>query len=211
MEFRLTYSGLLFSTANDGGSRAVRRADHKHEIRQAFHPQLKRLWDITPFLKNGERSGPKVLALEGDMGGTPAPAYKSRYLAKKHTKFDWNFVPLVTKSLDLLCSVDILILRPSRPGAIIEEQGDLDGRLKTLLDALACPDENQNYDQRTPERSEKPFYVLLEDDRLVTRVAVETDQLLEFVTDNRDPNEVRIVITVKIRPNEMHLGNMQFG
>ena len=67
MEFRLTYSGILYSTGND--SKLGQKADHKHQIRMAFHPQLKRLWEITPFLKSGERSGPSALLLEGDMSG----------------------------------------------------------------------------------------------------------------------------------------------
>ena len=35
LEFRLTYEGLLL-----GASRTDTRAQHKHEIRKAFHPQL---------------------------------------------------------------------------------------------------------------------------------------------------------------------------
>lgn len=142
MQFRLTYSGLLHSTGND--SKGIKRADHKHGIRTCFSPQLKRLWEITPYLKKAERSGPSVMLLEGDQSGGDAPNYKSTWLAKKHRKYDWGFVPLVTTELDLMCSLDVLFLRPQRPGGIIE-QGDIDGRLKTLLDAFAIPDENQGY------------------------------------------------------------------
>jgi len=55
------------------------------------------------------------------------------------------------------------------------------------------------------------LYVLLQNDRLITKVSVETDQLLEFVTPKRDVNETRLTITVRIRPYEMHGGNLQFG
>ena len=182
MEFRLTYSGLLFSTGNDSQMRGDRRGDHKHAIRLAFHPQLKRLWEITEFL-----------ALEGHK----KPNYKPARLAKKHAHFGWNFVPLVSEELDLMCGVDVLFLCPRRPGGIVN-QGDIDDRLKTLLDALAIPDANQGYESRTPEKSETPLYVLLENDRMITKVSVETDQLLEFVTPNRDVNEVRLIITVRI-------------
>jgi hypothetical protein len=109
-----------------------------------------------------------------------------------------------------MCSIDVLFLKPHRPGGIVNH-GDIDGRLKTLLDALAIPDANQDYENREQGNGEKPTYTLLEDDRLITKVSVETDQLLEFVTKDRDPNEVRLVIAVRIRPHEMHLGNMQFG
>jgi hypothetical protein len=51
----------------------------------------------------------------------------------------------------------------------------------------------------------------LEDDKLITKVSVETDQLLEFSTTASDINDARLVITIRLRPYEMHLGNMQFG
>lgn len=206
MQFRLTYAGPLYSTGND--SKASKKANHKHAVRMAFHPQLKRLWDIVPFLKTGERSGPAVRTLSGDMGGGPAPNYKASWLAKKHAAYGWKFVPLVSKDLDLWCGLDVLFLRPGKSGDILS-QGDLDGRLKTLLDALAIPDANQGYESR--EALKGPLFTLLEDDRLVSKVAVETDEMLEPADGALDENHVRLVITVNIRPYEMHIGNMQFG
>jgi hypothetical protein len=206
MEFRLTYSGLLFSTGND--SKLGKKADHKHDLRVAFHAQMKRLWEVTPFLRTGERSGPDVLLLSGDMQKCEPPNYKASWLAKKHAQFGWKFVPLVSSELDLWCSLEILFLRPSKPGGVVTNQGDLDGRLKTLLDALSIPDANQQYEDRLTNG--KPLFVLLENDRLVSKVSVESDQLLEQSVPP-DENFVRLVITVSIRPYEMHLGNMQFG
>jgi hypothetical protein len=46
MEFRLTYAGPLLAASQHDP-----RTNHKHEIRKRFHPQLKRLWEITPWLK----------------------------------------------------------------------------------------------------------------------------------------------------------------
>lgn len=201
MQFRLTYAGPLYSSGNDSKER---KAVHKHEIRQALSPQLERLWEIVPFLKSAERSGPSALLLEQP----PAPNYKASWLAKKHAQFGWGFVPLVSVELDLWCSLEVLFLRPGKPGGIYH-QGDIDGRLKTLLDALAIPDANQGYASR--EAPKRPLFVLMENDRLVSKVSVETDELLERGPDVSDVNFARLVITVSIRPNEMHLGNMQFG
>jgi hypothetical protein len=210
MEFRLTYDGLLFSTGNDSCLGPDKRGDHKHHLRMAFHPQLKRLWEITPFLKNGEGGGPTGMAFSGDMAGKPTPSYKASYLAKNHTQNDWRFVPLVTEDLELLCSIDVLMLRPEIPGNIIQS-GDIDGRLKTLFDALSKPNARQGYADRKPEGGQDPTYVLLEDDKLVTKVAVETDQLMQIDPHKYDKSLVRLVITVRLRPYEMHRGNMQFG
>lgn len=45
MEFRLVYSGRVL-----GASRTNTRASLKHEIRQSFHPQLRRLWETNENL-----------------------------------------------------------------------------------------------------------------------------------------------------------------
>lgn len=201
MEFHLTYRGPLFSA--QGGNT---RAQHKHDIRRDFHSQLKRLWEITPFLDTGERSGPGALLLEGreDM-----PAYDRDSLAAKHAQFGFNFVPLVTRELNLLCGLEILFLRPDRPGNLW--RGDIDNRIKTLFDALRIPEAGENYAQREPASDEKPFYCLLEDDSLITKISVETDQLLAFDEGNKDIGNVSLVITVRLRPYEITQGNMQFA
>lgn len=88
-------------------------------------------------------------------------------LAAKHATFGFNFVPLVTQELDLICGLDILFLRPDRPGSIWK--GDIDNRIKTLLDALALPLPSDDYNLRTPEADEQPFFCLLEEDKLITK------------------------------------------
>jgi len=206
MQFRLTYEGLLLATQRDPlTSQQDKRGNHKHDIRQAFHSQLKRLWEIVPHLRDGSGSGPSALV----MGETPL-ARDITSVSERHCLYGWNFVPLVTQELNLLCGLDILFLRPDRPGVVLRS-GDIDNRLKTLFDALRIPEANESYHARGRRSDEHPFFCLLEDDKLITKVSVETDQLLQFVTPRRDTNEVRLVITVTIRPYEIHLGNMQFG
>ena len=89
-------------------------------------------------------------------------------LADRFRAGDFRFVPFVTRELELLCSLDILWLRPDRPGAVIQS-GDLDNRLKTLFDALKAPTDVGELGGATPQDGEVPFYTLLEDDRLVTK------------------------------------------
>ena len=48
MKFRLTYEGLLKANGS---------TQHKHEIRKAFHPQLKRLWEVEPNLMEWGKGG----------------------------------------------------------------------------------------------------------------------------------------------------------
>jgi hypothetical protein len=203
MEFRLTYQGALLATQKDPvNSQRDKRANHKHAIRKVFHKQLKRLWEITPFLHEQGRQ------IRIEAGGY-AEAHDIQTLSAKHNLFGFNFVPLVTQDMELLCGLEILFLRPDKPGKIWA--GDIDNRIKTLIDALRIPEANERYEQRKPLADETPFFCLLEDDKFITKLSVESDQLLEFITEQQNLDEVRLVITVRLRPYQMHLGNLEFG
>jgi hypothetical protein len=68
-----------------------------------------------------------------------------------------------------------------------------------------------------PEQGEDPFFCLLEDDDMVTHVSVTTDTMLQPVTKTGVPgaianlNDVRLVITVKLKPTDWQWFNMPFG
>jgi hypothetical protein len=208
MEFRLTYNGPLYSTQGDPPQHQQdKRAGHKHILRRAFHKQLKRLWEITPYLRNEE--GIAHLRTIHQIGGAGGEPHTIERLSAKHALFGFNFVPLVTYDMDLLCGLEILFLRPDKPGHVMWA-GDLDNRIKTLIDALRIPKANERYDQMVQAADEKPFFCLLEEDELVTKLAVESDQLLQFESPDT-MGEVRLVITVRIRAYQMHMGNLEFG
>jgi hypothetical protein len=105
------------------------------------------------------------------------------------------FVPLVSQTAGLVAELDILFVRPQLPGAVVSSGGDLDNRIKTLLDALRVPRAGEIAATDRPGESEDPFYCLLEDDILVTRLAVTADQLLQPL----EPEEVLLVIHVGIK------------
>jgi len=132
------------------------------------------------------------------------------YLETKFARNDYNFIPLVAEEWSLACSINVLMLRPDMPGTVIKS-GDLDNRLKTIFDALRMPsskDELGGYD--LPSDDEKPFYCLLEDDRLITNVTVEADVLLESVSDPPNQNDTRLLIKVEIKPTRGTLFGMLF-
>jgi hypothetical protein len=106
-----------------------------------------------------------------------------------------------------------LFLRRDIPGSAIQA-GDIDNRIKTLIDALRPP-RSQNElvgEDATPRSDEDPFICLLEDDRQVSHLSVETDTLLDPPTaDEADQRKARIVITVELRPYYVSVFNMSFG
>ncbi|MCZ8105617.1 MAG: hypothetical protein O9972_47985 [Burkholderiales bacterium] len=207
MQFRLTYSGPLLSTGNIRARHTDPRADAKHSIRQGFHKQLRRLWSVTPFLRSGHRSGPSVL-LRND--GPSVPGRDRESVAERHQLHGWRFVPLVTRDLRIECKLDVLFLRDSVPGHVVRS-GDLDGRLKTLLDCLTLPLPNQGYAGRARGEDEDPFHVLLENDDLVTKISVETDQLLDTPPRQDRQSHAQLVIQVTLRPFDTGLDNLQFS
>ena len=213
VEFRLTYEGPLKATQKDPVSgQADARASHKRDIRRTFHVQLKQLWEINPYLKHGY---PVTFDWKSQTNPKSAISHHTtlvEYLAPQYRRNGYECVPLVRSDLGLICSLEILFLRPDPPGSVLAS-GDIDNRLKTLFDALRLPKKQANelvgYD--TPADDEKPFFCLLEDDSLITHVTVETDILLQPIGNVHDANDARLIISVKLRPYVSGPHNQNFG
>lgn len=97
------------------------------------------------------------------------------------------------------------------PGMLMKS-GDIDGRMKTLFDALRMPDnkgELGGYDLPLP--GEQPFYVLLQDDKLISHISIATDMLLQSTKANAGVNDARIVIAVTLKPVNQGWHNINFG
>lgn len=95
------------------------------------------------------------------------------------------------------------MLRSGEPGKVLY---DIDNRLKTLFDALRMPQGPHELGagtasgKRKPSSDEDPFYVVLQDDRLITHLSVTSDALLEPVQDVRPEEAVRLVIDITVKP-----------
>jgi hypothetical protein len=173
MEFVLYYRGPL---------RANRKPPEKHELRRQFHTQLAQLWQqnplnalTDPLLKKPEELKPGELSILERVGA-------------------FTFVPLVCSRLRLVTSLAITMLRPEPPGTIVTQAGDIDNRLKTLLDALKMPSPSEIPSGETPGQDENPFFCLLQDDSLITKLVVETERLL---VPSAEPCEVVLLIRVQ--------------
>ena len=118
----------------------------------------------------------------------------------------YRFVPLVCERFHLQCSLDFLILREDPIGSF---RGDLDNRLKTLIDALRMPTESEmrnKLDVRAMMRW--PFFCLLADDKFITSFSVKSDTLL---SKKPDRSFVKLVIGVTIQPTYATDFNLGFG
>lgn len=198
MEFTLFYRGQL---------RANSRPKVKHELRQKFHKQLQVLWAQPPFnelQRYLEESDPPEKELEPGETRYAEIISPHFYIIKKVEAF--SFAPLVCSQFHLTASLDITLLRPGPPGNLVKAGGDIDNRLKTLLDALKAPlTSGEIHKDAAPEADETPFFCLLEDDSLITGLSVRTDRLLE---NSSHPSETLILIRVKLEAIVVDFANL---
>lgn len=114
-------------------------------------------------------------------------------------------MPLVTKKFWLVCELDILFLRTELPGSLFttNHAGDLDNRLKVLFDALRVPNDDSELPAGVqPERDEDPLFCLLEDDKLITTVRLESERLYAG-TIGHQQNRVRLVVKVTVKAQQL--------
>lgn len=152
---------------------------HKHALRQEFHRQLAVLWDQ-------EHLQEFLTSLKADISEA------ADYGLQKTGLF--TFMPLVTRLMHQVAELKVTMLRPGLPGKIMAG-GDIDNRLKTLLDSLKVPSADELPKGAEPPNGEDTFFCLLEDDSLVTALSVRADEWL--VAPDTSP-EVVLLIDVSI-------------
>lgn len=225
MQFRLTYEGPLKSTQRDpeNGQRDS-MAEHKQAIRKVFHAQLKQLWQTSKFLKSARVSKNELHIRPGQIAGTLGVGYTglvpregillADYIAEETPRLhDYHFVPLVREEFSLLCNLDVLFLRRDHPLGVLSNAGDLDNRIKTLIDGLRIPKNARELaGNEKPAAGEDPFFCLLEDDDLVTGLTVQADTLLEpAVPGDGGDGRVKLIISVELKPDDVTMFNLGFA
>jgi hypothetical protein len=107
-----------------------------------------------------------------------------------------HFIPIVRHSLYLACAVDIRFLRHEEPFKLLQQGGDIDGRIKTLFDALKMPDPKNEYAGAMPTAD--PLYVVLQDDALIHDLSIKTGRLLGNRAKDRHAIRLTIDVTIKV-------------
>jgi hypothetical protein len=121
-------------------------------IREQLHPQLAQLWKLEPL----HSASGELLTPESNMSVLTSRGGQC-------------FAYIVGDTTGLRAELDILLLRPRHPRTPIVVGGDIDNRIKTLLDGLRCPASDQEVDPTgRPSSPNDPTFVLLQDDRLVS-------------------------------------------
>ncbi len=213
VEFHLLYGGPLHSGGHDNPR------EEKHSIRRVFHSQLKRLWQTHPNLRRMAQMGGSTIVIKGDAVNTdfrvmfankPIPERNNmlvqlglKELGEKWSRGKYKFVPLVTEERCLRCILEILFLRAEEQNYILQS-GDIDGRLKALFDALRIAESGELPPKASPTSDEDPFYCLLQDDKLISEVRVNTGQLLKLPDAKPlDKHDVYLQITVRLNSAQL--------
>ena len=219
MRFRLIYDGALRSSQKDDGNHSG-MASHKQSIRKDFHKQLRLLWQTNRFLREHEvyptdtvtGRSPHSDAKQREGLATTARLPMVEAVAQQYRENGYRFVPLVRESISLLCGLNILFLRRDFPQGGVVSAGDIDNRVKTIIDALTKPLGSAQLGGIPPSQDEDPFFVLLENDKLVTSLAVETDALLSPPREaQHQACYARVIITVELRPYDVTMFNLGFA
>jgi len=229
MKFTLHYDGPL----PPSGNRAKIQA--KWGIRKSLHPQFEDLWASHPALhdvwenrffpeKGGAtltqthhlHPGPVDRPLTApimagvrrlDFGVITAkePPPEILDLCEPIEKYGAWFRPLIRESYALHCGLKITFLRKEPPGRIYQG-GDFDGRIKTLVDALAMPQHAEQVLEKN--NRESPIFCLLEDDAFVSGFQIESERLLG--DQNNSADYVRLTIEVDVRVRQATIYNQSF-
>ena len=198
MEFKLRYRGALPSGRY--------QTEAKHRIRAIFHAQLADLTRDARF-RDAASPGLQPAILKGRYATFPEGVeHQFFYVALN----GFRFVPFVSRPHLLVAQLEISLGRRESPGDIFHDGGDLDNRLKTLLDALRMPHDPNELRGLPLGDGEERFYCLLEDDSLVTRIEIDTYQLLGPLQDGEQETDVQLDIKVIVESGGPRMGNITF-
>ena len=197
VEFTLRFSGTIPSHSSAKA----------HDIRCVFHEQLEDYWSRDTrllkvkraLIKRSQKTSRAVHDVRGDderLGKT----VDGRYYF--HEVNGVRFVPLVTAWRYLRCDVHVRIYRyegaKNVRGGVLDLNGDIDSKAKSLLDALRMPTDSSDGRSVTPH--DGLFFCVLEDDRLVTKLTIETKEKLGKRPAKDKLAEVEAFVDVRIYP-----------
>lgn len=179
MEIILTYRGRIPSRSKD--------RDAVWAMRREFHDQLLKLWGREPFA---------ILKRWDDSAAEAGAPVIRRNLGNQ------TFLPLLGKDIGVGADIDITLLTGQPSQKRVLSSGDLDNRVKRLVDALRAPQQDGELVSDLAPNS--TWHCLLEDDDVVTSI---TAKLGVYLASN-DPAESFAFIRVRPTGLRVSLSNI---
>jgi hypothetical protein len=191
MKFQLTFDGDLPSLGNSPPPRRPAKVAAIWTVRNAVSEQLESLWEHHHLLRGDGGSQPRAAAMK---------------LREPIKRCGHDFVAIVRPALKLKCELAVNMLVNHSPGSLVTGVGDLDNRVKTLLDALRVPKDAQEFKNVTLAAGLYPC--LLEDDAMITALHITTYRYLACPSPSQQ--HVRLQISVSVLPAENGFMNEAF-
>lgn len=185
MQFTLRYVGELHSSNADDHKTRIKRAPEIWGIRRQIHRQMELLWKRPPLSQM-----------------TTHHEFRNRSIKGQLVR------PLVCADAHLLASLNIVIQRQDDPGNLVNNNGDLDNRIKTLFDGLRGPIATDKGE--IPDGLPTPLFCLLEDDFLISELSLRTEHLLLPPPDHDSKAWVEVMINVKLLASAVTMFNLSF-
>ncbi|MDR1691560.1 MAG: hypothetical protein LBR35_01850 [Rickettsiales bacterium] len=178
MRFKLIYKGQVKINPK-------KRTQHINKIRMVISEQLKNLYEIDPYsdLKKLMTKTPGKPSIIRTVGGV-------------------DFISLISPEMNFLAEINMQLLVPE---LTTTPRADIDNRMKTLLDALRRPQDSHEVAQGVDKT--QPVYTLLDDDKYVSELTINTSHLLD---QSGDEDEVLVIISVGLRATKATQQNFNF-
>ena len=203
MKLTLRYKGQLLSAHSSN------RVKEKHSIRKYLHDQLAAYW----------QQNQRLAAMLADLKHLQI-AHRSRdsFVVDRPlsdgTKFWWrwplcgyDFIPLVTQIHGTHWELSIRLYRKPERSGFLFAGGDIDNTVKTFLDALQVPKEESQVPNEGPIHEKSinwpPLFCMFDDDKVVTKLTIESFKLLTPIPDEfagAEENYVEMDVDIIINP-----------
>ena len=178
MEFTLYYKGKLKSNGN---------TKEKQRIRNYFSNQIKKLWDQEPLINFKQFLDDETDAFSRQIKGV-------------------KFSSIINNEFHYVADIDIVLLHNEPIYKMIKNGGDIDNRIKTLLDALKMPSRDEFPVMLRENNENDRIFCLLHDDSLVSSLKITAKQ---YLGSEINDNEVILLIDVHARKISTLLGGME--
>lgn len=188
MQITLKYRGIVPSAQSGGGNK---KTEHISKMRLCFHEQLKKLWGQPPFqvLKDWLETGFEA----------SAPDFTQTVSTVRYLPF------FDEKRIGIAVGLKITLLsgEPNNAPQLISK-GDLDNRIKSIIDALQPPQSNSQSDD---EVKLNDIYCLMGDDEAVKEIKATTRPFLA----SQSHNDNFVIIEVTPIPQRVTISNIEMA
>lgn len=188
MEFTLVYEGPLKPHGKGGSS-------HRQDIRSQFNEQLKVLWEAEPLKSHMPRAlGDANIDYVETFSATAEGREPRKEPSTVREVSGNHYLPIVAAQHSLTARIDITWFRDEPPGKVLQI-GDIDNRLKTLLDCLQTPPVGQATNEDLGTSLKEPFFTVLDDDALISEFSVKTVRDLRTCAA-----QGKVLLMIQVRP-----------